>query len=482
MLEEGLADIPTIEEAGKRAFKIGMGPFELMNVTGIPIAVHAATTLGNELGPVLRPGRDPQGPDGEEGELGLWRARWTKSKLPALIDRFQGVCLGVAAALVDEGVASIEDTDRGAKIGLRWILGPFEIMNKIGIAKTYEVVQADLPQVPGFQDAGHPRKAAPAGQTLRVQLRRSRGQKRHRVRDPEPARGHERPERDRRGPARPAVRGSRGRCPRQGYRVPGRRQGLRGRRRHPLLRGEDQGRPHPGHRRVHPQGPRAAAAHRGVQEAHHRPARRPVPRRRQRAGAGLPGHRRHPGRLHGLSGNRHRHLSRGSGACCAWRAMWGRRSPSTSRSRAPSSAPRTPWRSASSRSWSTPRRWMPPSGPWPPRGKPDKYRTRDIPEKFKPFASPVRPGQRRDRFWRARSRPAPNAELAGKVVKTLGYKAPLALRIADEIVDQQAALPMREAVEIELGRLKDIFSTADALEVFSAGRRRPEFKGKSSMG
>jgi hypothetical protein len=37
---------------------------------------------------------------------------------------------------------------------------------------------------------------------------------------------------------------------------------------------------------------------------------------------------------------------------------------------------------------------------------------------------------------------------------------------------------MRAAVEIELGRLQDIFSTADALEgLSSAGRRRPEFKG-----
>jgi hypothetical protein len=37
---------------------------------------------------------------------------------------------------------------------------------------------------------------------------------------------------------------------------------------------------------------------------------------------------------------------------------------------------------------------------------------------------------------------------------------------------------MRDAVEIELERLKDIFSTADALEgLSSVGRRRPEFKG-----
>ncbi|MDZ7580254.1 MAG: 3-hydroxyacyl-CoA dehydrogenase family protein [Deltaproteobacteria bacterium] len=150
MFEEGLADIATIEEAAKRAFKIGMGPFQLMNVTGIPIAVHAATTLGNELGPFYAPAPilKAQMEKKENWTLG---GPVDESKLPDLIDRFQGVCLGVAAALVDEGVASIEDTDRGAKIGLRWVMGPFEIMNKIGIDKTYEVVQAVCRKYPDFK-------------------------------------------------------------------------------------------------------------------------------------------------------------------------------------------------------------------------------------------------------------------------------------------------------------------------------------------
>ncbi len=141
MLEEDLAGIPTIEEAAKQAFKIGMGPFELMNVTGIPIAVHASTTLGNELGSfyvtadILKAQMDKNENWDLSGDI-------EESKLPPIIERFYGVCLGVAAALVDEGVASIEDTDRGAKIGLRWIVGPFEIMNKIGVDRTYAAVDA----------------------------------------------------------------------------------------------------------------------------------------------------------------------------------------------------------------------------------------------------------------------------------------------------------------------------------------------------
>ena len=55
LLEDGVADIPTVEAACKAAFGVGMGPFELMNVTGIPIALHAATTLGAAFGPFYAP-------------------------------------------------------------------------------------------------------------------------------------------------------------------------------------------------------------------------------------------------------------------------------------------------------------------------------------------------------------------------------------------------------------------------------------------
>ncbi len=140
MLEEGIADIPTIEEAAKQAFKIGMGPFELMNVTGIPIAVHSSATLGRELGPFYETSGILKA-QMEKNENWDLQGKADESKLEPIIDRFYGVCLGVAAALVDEEVATIEDTDRGAKIGLRWISGPFEIMNRIGIEKTFNAVQ-----------------------------------------------------------------------------------------------------------------------------------------------------------------------------------------------------------------------------------------------------------------------------------------------------------------------------------------------------
>ena len=141
MLEENVADIPTIEAAAKQAFKIPMGPFELMNVTGIPIAVHASTTLGNELGPFYATA-DALKAQMEKNENWNLAGAIEEANIPQVIERFYGVCLGVAASLVDEGVASVEDTDRGAKIGLRWMMGPFEIVNKIGVDRTFAAVEA----------------------------------------------------------------------------------------------------------------------------------------------------------------------------------------------------------------------------------------------------------------------------------------------------------------------------------------------------
>src|SRR5213075_2747115 len=45
-----------------------------------------------------------------------------------------------AAALVDEDVAMSYDTDIGARVGLRWPLGPFELMNRRGTANSLALV------------------------------------------------------------------------------------------------------------------------------------------------------------------------------------------------------------------------------------------------------------------------------------------------------------------------------------------------------
>ena len=135
---EGIS-IPTIDETAKRVFKIGMGPFLLMNVTGVPIAYHSTMGLAGELGDFYAPCdrlRD-QFQKGEEWNLDGETEPENEKKVE---ERLLGTVFTVACQLVDEGVASMEDTDRGAKIGLRWRLGPFEMMNRMGMERSYEIV------------------------------------------------------------------------------------------------------------------------------------------------------------------------------------------------------------------------------------------------------------------------------------------------------------------------------------------------------
>jgi enoyl-CoA hydratase/3-hydroxyacyl-CoA dehydrogenase len=131
LLAEGVADIPTIEAAAKETFRIGMGPFELMNVTGVPIALHAATTLGERLGPFYAPAATLADQVAQKKPWVL-AGEPDASRFPEIRDRLLGVTFLIAASLVAEDVASKEDVDIGARVGLRWAEGPFEMMNRVG--------------------------------------------------------------------------------------------------------------------------------------------------------------------------------------------------------------------------------------------------------------------------------------------------------------------------------------------------------------
>lgn len=156
MLDEGVASAAAIEAAAKERFKIGMGPFELMNVTGVPIAYHAAASLARSLGEFYAPatGLHRQFEAGQPWDL----SGAVEGAAPdAIADRLFAAVWAVAGQIVEEGVATLEDVDRGAKIGLRWSLGPFEWMNRKGVSAAVQAVEALAARSPGL------RVAAPLG-------------------------------------------------------------------------------------------------------------------------------------------------------------------------------------------------------------------------------------------------------------------------------------------------------------------------------
>jgi enoyl-CoA hydratase/3-hydroxyacyl-CoA dehydrogenase len=108
---------------------------------------------------------------------------------------------------------------------------------------------------------------------------------------------------------------------------------------------------------------------------------------------------------------------------------------------------------------------------------PDKYRKRDIPDRFQSLAR-VCDKENVVRLLSGKPPEGVPEELAARTAKIIGFKAPLALKISNEIIDEQDGKSLEEAIEVELGRLNESFSTADALEGLSSlGRKRPEYKG-----
>ena len=136
LLEEGVGTAAQIDAVSRNSFEIGMGPFALMNLTGPPIALHSTDYLAEQLETPRYRGATNLRKLVEEGKMwdinGPEDCDLETSKV--ISERLLGQVFSVSSQIVEEGVCSMEDVDRGAKVGLRWAKGPFEIANEIGMS------------------------------------------------------------------------------------------------------------------------------------------------------------------------------------------------------------------------------------------------------------------------------------------------------------------------------------------------------------
>ena len=140
LVEEGVANTVTVDEVAKRTFGVTMGPFELQNVSGVPIGLHASTSIGAAHGPLYGP---PELLKKQVASGQLWPLTGTVNAAaePAVAQRLLAGVFLAAKALVAEGVGTLEDVDIGARVGLRWAAGPFEMMNRRGEAHPIKLVK-----------------------------------------------------------------------------------------------------------------------------------------------------------------------------------------------------------------------------------------------------------------------------------------------------------------------------------------------------
>ena len=145
LFEEGHGTPAQIDAVACEAFNIGMGPFALMNLTGPPIALHSTDYLAQQLDTPRYTGAHNLRNLVEAKEM--WNIDNSENSdcddatATIIRERLLGVVFAVSSQIVEEEICSMEDVDRGAKVGLRWARGPFELMNEFGVDEAYRMAQ-----------------------------------------------------------------------------------------------------------------------------------------------------------------------------------------------------------------------------------------------------------------------------------------------------------------------------------------------------
>ena len=135
LADEGIASLATIEEVGRETFGATLGPFELMNVTGIPIAFHSQSSLHGAFGAAYAPSPLLER-QFRAGRPWAWRETTVEpDRKDAARDRLLGLTFGIATEIVEERVATAEAVDRGALVGLRRRHPPFSQLSSVGLAE-----------------------------------------------------------------------------------------------------------------------------------------------------------------------------------------------------------------------------------------------------------------------------------------------------------------------------------------------------------
>ena len=144
LMEEGHGTPAQIDAVARKSFNIGMGPFALMNLTGPPIALHSTDYLAQQLKtPRYNGAQNLRDLVDDNAVWEIGENEECEEEMASIIrERLLGAVFAISSQIVEEEICSMEDVDRGAKVGLRWALGPFELMNEFGIDEAYRMAKS----------------------------------------------------------------------------------------------------------------------------------------------------------------------------------------------------------------------------------------------------------------------------------------------------------------------------------------------------
>jgi enoyl-CoA hydratase / 3-hydroxyacyl-CoA dehydrogenase len=171
-LEKGLGSEKQIDSVIQKTLGMGIGPFTGHNLTGgNPLTQHGLQLYTSVIMPWFR---SPNVLDDRVKSGKAWetagrgeKVEYSQEVYDAISSRAMGAFFGIACEIVDSGVSSIGDVDLGVEVGLV-MNPPFEMMNKVGIKKSLELVEAYAKENPGFKVTELHRKQAASGKPWKI--------------------------------------------------------------------------------------------------------------------------------------------------------------------------------------------------------------------------------------------------------------------------------------------------------------------------
>ncbi len=181
VVEKGLATVKQTDAIVQKALGMGIGPFTGHNLTGgNPITRHGLTTYTSVIGPWWRSPKilDDQIASGKPWDVPARgeTVEYSPQVYEAVSDRIMAAHFMIACEIVESGISNIGDVDLGVDVGLV-MAPPFELMNKVGIKKALELVEAYAKENPRVKVSEMLRKQAASGKpwTIPVVIREDKG-------------------------------------------------------------------------------------------------------------------------------------------------------------------------------------------------------------------------------------------------------------------------------------------------------------------
>jgi enoyl-CoA hydratase/3-hydroxyacyl-CoA dehydrogenase len=171
-IEKGQASVKQADTIVQKTLGMGVGPCTGHNLTGgNPLTQHGLLQYTSIImpwfhSPKILDERVKSGIPWETAAKGE-QVEYSQEVYEAISNRAMAAFFGIACEIVDSGITNIGDLDMAIENGLV-MTPPFRLMNKVGIKKSFELVEAYAKEYVGFKVTELMRKQAATGKPWKI--------------------------------------------------------------------------------------------------------------------------------------------------------------------------------------------------------------------------------------------------------------------------------------------------------------------------